>query len=197
MKRSAKIWYLAGLGFVYLLVVGILFSINAPGQSGLVRATALLGYLCIFTAIVSASFVRELARLLGRQFLVTHHIISGTGLVLIILHPLAVALSFQSASVFVPHVESLRLFLTWGGPPALYLTLVGYVAVRLRKQIKFWRSVHYLNYLAFLLATVHALLLGTDTIHLAVKIVAIALAIVVVGLFVRKRLATPARPKAR
>lgn len=187
MRRSAKIWYLAALGFVYLLFVGVLFSLNPPGTTALVRGTAILGYLCVFTATVSSSFIRELVRLLGRKFVTIHHIVAYTGLLLITLHPLAVALSWSTTSVLVPKLDSVMYFLQWGGPPALYLLYVGSVVASFRSRIDVWRTVHWLNSLAFVLATFHAILLGTDTQFVVVKAIVALMGTVVVVLFVRKR----------
>ena len=55
----------------------------------------------------------------------------------------------------------------------------------LRKQ---WRYVHWLNYLAFLLATTHAILLGSEFRSTAMKVIPILLALALVAAFVLKRL---------
>ena len=87
-----------------------------------------------------------------------------------------------------PDVSSLDAFLRLGGRPAWYLLGIAALAAVLRGRIKqSWRTLHYLNYVAFLLATVHAVLIGTDFISPAMKGVAIALALVAVGVFVSKR----------
>jgi sulfoxide reductase heme-binding subunit YedZ len=87
----------------------------------------------------------------------------------------------------------LRGFLTWGGPPAWDLLVIASAAALLRASLKkSWRTIHYLTYLAFLIGTTHALLIGTDTQLWPVRIVAILMALAVVYAFVRKRL-RPAR----
>jgi DMSO/TMAO reductase YedYZ heme-binding membrane subunit len=155
-----------------------------------IRAAALLGYLAIFLAVVSSAYMRELFRLLGRPFIKVHHILSLSGLALVTLHPLGVALRSSQLAVFLPDVSSLRGFLELGGRPAWYLIAAAALAAALRTRIKrSWRTVHYLNYLAFFLATVHAVLIGTDFIQsLVTRVFAVGLALVVEVIFLRKRI---------
>jgi len=72
------------------------------------------------------------------------------------------------------------------------LSVTGLVLVTLhavlRKTIgRTWRTIHFLNYLAFLLVTVHAIMIGTDLQHTIVKAVSVALALLVVAIFIQKR----------
>lgn len=190
-KRRRGLLYLILAGIVSLIVVGILIALRpfgGPLDWG-IRATALLGYLAIFVAVVSSAYMRELFQLLGRPFIRVHHILSVTGLILVTLHPLAVALRSSRLSVFIPDVSSLDAFLRLGGRPAWYLLGIAVLAAVLRTRFKqSWRTVHYMNYVAFLLATVHAILIGTDFISPVMKVLAAAMALFAVGVFVRKRL---------
>jgi predicted ferric reductase len=149
----------------------------------------MVGYVAIFAAIVSSAYMRELYRLLGRPFLWGHHVVSISGLILIVIHPLALATETASAAVFVPKFNSWLVFWQLGGRPALYLIAVASIGALLRKRWrKSWRNIHMLNYIAFLLGTVHAVLIGTDFGQPFLRLVPIAMALVVVGVFVRKRL---------
>jgi DMSO/TMAO reductase YedYZ heme-binding membrane subunit len=65
---------------------------------------------------------------------------------------------------------------------------------RLRKQ---WRTIHWLNYLAFLLATTHAVLLGSNFQVPAMKVIPIVLALALVVIFVWKRRQTSARKRKK
>jgi len=190
-KRRRGLLYLILAGIVSLIVVGILIALRpfgGPLDWG-IRATALLGYLAIFVAVVSSAYMRELFQLLGRPFIRVHHILSVTGLILVTLHPLAVALRSSRLSVFIPDVSSWDAFLRLGGRPAWYLLGIAVLAAVLRTRFKqSWRTVHYMNYVAFLLATVHAILIGTDFISPVMKVLAAAMALFAVGVFVRKRL---------
>ncbi len=115
--------------------------------------------------------------------------LSVTGLVLIVLHPLAVAWNFGSLSVFVPAVDSWINFFRWGGRVAWYLIGLASLAALLRASFRQqWRAIHMLNYLAFLLVTTHAILLGSDFQSPVMKGLAIVMALVLVGVFVQKQL---------
>jgi DMSO/TMAO reductase YedYZ heme-binding membrane subunit len=90
--------------------------------------------------------------------------------------------------VFLPTFRSLQSFLQFGGAPALWLISVASLAALFRATLrKQWRQIHWLNYLAFLLGTIHAQLLGTNFQHLIVRIVSIAMAGALIGVFVVKR----------
>jgi DMSO/TMAO reductase YedYZ heme-binding membrane subunit len=153
-----------------------------------IRAAALVGYLAIFLAVVSSAYMRELFLLLGRPFVRVHHILSVTGLVLVTLHPLGVAVRSSDLGVFLPKFSSLYLFFSLGGRPAWYLIGLAILAAVYRKRIKkSWRGIHYLNYVAFILATVHAILIGTDFVSPVMRAVAVVMALAVVWVFVQKR----------
>ena len=188
--RARNTGYLVLVGCVALALVGSLVSMQPYGTplNWFTRGAALLGYLAIFLSIISSSTMRQLVRFFGRPFVRVHHILSVTGLILITLHPLGVAWSSASLRVFLPRFGSWLAFLQWGGPPAWYLIHIGSLAAVRRQSIsRNWRTVHLLNYAAFLLGTIHATLIGTDFQSTVAKAVAVALAIVVVALFIQKR----------
>jgi len=190
-RKRRGLLYLILTGLVSLVVVGILIAlqpIGGPLDWG-VRAAAMLGYLAIFLAVVASAYMRQLFKLFGRPFIRVHHILSVTGLILVTLHPLGTAVRSSSLSVFVPDVSSINAFLSLGGRPAWYLIGLATLAAVLRTRIKQrWRTIHYLNYIAFLLATVHAVMIGTDFISPVMKGVAILMALAVVAIFVQKRI---------
>jgi hypothetical protein len=190
-KRTRKTWLLVVIGIAALILVGGLIALGSTVTplTWFIRTCAVLGYLCVFVAALSSIYMRELVRWFGRSFVKTHHVVTVTGLVLITLHPLAVAWNFGSASVLLPQGGSWMDFLRWGGRWAWYLigiaSLVALFRTRLRNQ---WRYVHWLNYLAFFLATAHAVLLGSDFQSTAMRVIPIVLALALVAVFVQKRL---------
>ena len=189
-NQSRKIWYLALVGIVALILVGGLVSLQPYGSplNWLIRGGALMGYMAIFLSAISSTYMRQMYRTFGRPFIKVHHILSVTGLVLVTLHPLGVAIDAASPSVFLPRFDSWVVFLELGGRPAWYLIAVASLAAVLRKTIgRNWRAIHFLNYVAFLLATVHAVMIGTDLQYTIVKVVAVALALVIVVIFIQKR----------
>ena len=188
--RARNTGYLVLVGCVALALVSGLVSLQPYGTplNWFTRGAALLGYLAIFLSIISSSTMRQLVRFFGRPFIRVHHILSVTGLILITLHPLGVAWSSASLRVFLPRFGSWLAFLQWGGPPAWYLIHIGSLTAARRRSIgRNWRTVHLLNYVAFLLGTIHAILIGTDFQSTVAKAVAVTLAIVIVAIFVQKR----------
>jgi sulfoxide reductase heme-binding subunit YedZ len=190
MKKSGKTWYLVLMGIVALILVIGLMSLRPyrTPLNWLIRGAALMGYLAIFTSAVSSAYMRQVIRLFGRPFIKVHHILSVTGLVLVTLHPLGVAINAGNPRVFLPRFDSWGVFLELGGRPAWYLIAAASLAAVLRKTIgRKWRTIHFLNYVAFLLITVHAIMIGTDFQHTVVKAVSVVLALVVIIIFIQKR----------
>ena len=190
MSKSGKTWYLILIGIVALILVSGLISLRPYGTplNWLIRGAALMGYLAIFLSVLSSAYMRQIYRIFGRPFVKVHHVLSVTGLVLVTLHPLGAAIDAGSLKVFLPKFDSWGIFLQLGGRPAWYLIAAASLAAVLRKTIgRTWRTIHFLNYLAFLLVTVHAIMIGTDLQHTIVKAVSVALALVVVVIFIQKR----------
>jgi DMSO/TMAO reductase YedYZ heme-binding membrane subunit len=189
-KRARRTWLLVLIGVVALIVVGGLIALrpNVRPLTWVIRTCAVLGYLCVFVAALSSIYMRELVRWFGRPFVKTHHVVTVTGLLLITLHPLAVALNFGSLGVFVQWYNSWLDVLRWGGRGAWYLIGIASLAALFRTRLsKQWRPVHWLNYLAFFLASAHAILLGSDFQSTAMKVIPIVLSLVLVAVYVRKR----------
>ncbi len=190
-KRSRKTWPLVLVGLVALILVSLLIALRPFGRplNWVIRGCGLLGYVAVFLSIISSAYMRQIVRNLGYPFVQVHHILSVTGLALLTLHPLAAAWSFASSRVLLPRFESLRTFLQWGGPPAWYLIGLAMLTAVLRKTFRdTWRAVHLLNYLAFFLATTHAIALGTDFQPSIMKALPLAMSLVVVAVFIQKRL---------
>jgi len=200
---SSKLWYLAPVGALALLLAILLIALPLGQGYGsvlqwLIRGAALLGYQLVFLSIVSSAYLRQMLRWFGHPFIRVHHIVSVTGLVLVALHFASVAWDSRSLSVFVPSIASWASFFTTGGRVAWILLALGLLAALLRKRIgQRWRVIHYLNYAAFLLASAHALLIGTNTQHLVVRIVVAAMCMAVAAVFVQKRLQARKRQIAK
>lgn len=188
-RRGLLYIVLTGLAGAGLVAISIgLRSVGTVLDRG-IRAAAMLGYLAVFLTAVTSAYMRELFQLLGRPFIRVHHIYSVAGLVLITLHPLGVAIRSSDPLVFLPDFSSLYQFFSLGGRPAWYLIGIASLAGVFRTTIgQRWRLIHYVNYVAFLLATVHAILIGTDFLSPVAKAVPVAMALAVVGVLVRKRI---------
>ena len=194
-RRAKNSWYLGLPALIGVIFVVILFVLQPPyGTPGLTRAAALLGYIALFVATVSSAYLRELVRFFGRSFIKVHHVVSIAAWVLLVLHPIGAVAAYASPGVLLPQFSSWAQFLTWAGPPAWYLLIIATAAALWRTKFRGWRSVHALNYLVFLLATVHGILLGTDGQLWGVRLVMILMALAVVAVFVRKRTKVRRKP---
>ncbi len=194
MKKQSKqgnVWYLVAIGAAVLVFVLLVEFIQPGGRpiDWAIRVLALAGYFCVFGAIVSSAYIREMRRFFGKPFLKVHHIISITGFSLITLHPVLVAWKAYSLRVFIPDVKSWYGFFSLGGRPAWYLIGLAALAAKMRKPIgKKWKLLHYLNYVAFWLATVHGVLIGSNVQTLLMRGVFVVLGVIVLGVMVKKRL---------
>jgi DMSO/TMAO reductase YedYZ heme-binding membrane subunit len=182
---------LAIVAAVVLILTAVLLALRPPETvlNGVIRATALVGYVAVFLAIVSSAYLRQMVRLFGGPFLKVHHGLAASGLILLTIHALGVALRLGSLSAFLPDFSSLRTFLLLAGRPAWFLLVAGAMAATWRATLgRKWRALHALVYVAFVLGTVHGILIGTDFQFLIVRIVSAAMGLVVVAVFVHKRL---------
>ncbi len=194
-------WLLAvsgGVAAVLVIAVVSLTGIHSP-LNGVIRLGALLGYLAVFLASLSSNYMRELTRFFGRAFVKVHHVISVTALVALTLHAVAVAWQAQSLAAFLPDFSSWRMFLTLGGRPAFWLIAITSVTALLRTSIgDNWKVIHWLNYVAFFLGTVHGWLIGSTFDQLLiVRIVSLAMAAALVVVFAARRLAEYRRKQRR
>jgi sulfoxide reductase heme-binding subunit YedZ len=194
-RRIRLVFYVA-VALYSVIVVYLLSGSPAPLAYDLARAAGLFGYGTLFVTILSHEYLREMRKLFGRPFVTVHHILAVTGLVLVILHPMLMAIIMRDPRQFLPRFDSLRTLLLLGGRPALYLTIIAAVAAVLRRRLKdTWKFIHWLNYVAFVLVFAHSWLLGGNVSTTILRFVWPLMLGVVVGVFLRKRLVRT--PKAR
>ena len=189
------------------LVVQLAFPVEG-WQYWLVRSLSLSGYLLVFLAVLSSTSLPAMAKTFGRPFVGVHHVATIAGFVAMVAHPFAYSLAIVgSLSPFLPIYGSLSEVFQWAGRPALALFIVAVVAALLRRAFKKgWRLFHLVTYLAFLLVTVHANLVGTSFLSSpVVRVVSWLMAATATVVFVRKRVqrlkaarpaAAPAAPAA-
>jgi DMSO/TMAO reductase YedYZ heme-binding membrane subunit len=188
--RHIRLLFYVAVALYSLIVVYVLARTPAPLAYNLARAAALFGYGTLFVTILSHEYMREMRKLFGKPFMTVHHILAVTGLVLVILHPVLMAIMMGDPRQFVPRFDSLRTFLTLGGRAALYLILIAALAAVVRRRLKdTWKVVHWLNYAAFVLIFAHSWLLGGNVSTSILKFVSPLMLLTVVVVFLRKRLA--------
>lgn len=198
--KEGRVWILAAAGLLVLVLVVGLEAVQGGGGAvnWLTRTAALMGYFCVFASILSSAYVKQLVRFFGRSFVKVHHLISISGLVLLLIHPLAVAWNASSLKVFIPATNSWYSFFALGGRPAWYLIGVAALIAALRKRVgKNWKLLHMLNYVAFWLATVHGWLIGTNVQGPAMRVLFALLALTVLWVLLQRRLAERTRKRRR
>ena len=199
-SKAARIWYLALGGLVALILVVIVVALQPPGTVvyWLVRIAALLGYFCVFTTIASSAYLIQIVKFFGRPFIKVHHVVAIAGLVLITVHPVMLAISGDRLFSFRLDPYGLKKLV---GQIAWPVIVIAALAALMRKRIGTnWRLVHYLNYIAFWLATVHANLIGSDLTGLkprpiVLRIISIAMALTLILVFVTVRRRTSKRKR--
>jgi len=155
------------------------------------RITALVGIASLFIAILLSLLVRKSRQIFGVAYLKVHHFFSITGIVLITLHPVIMAIDFGTSRIFIPDFSSWNAFLVNAGRPALYLIYIATIAAIMRRNIvKHWRYIHSLLYVAFIFGAIHGILSGSDLRHPALYGLYLAMIITVMIIFLYKRVLT-------
>jgi DMSO/TMAO reductase YedYZ heme-binding membrane subunit len=179
---------LGGIAVLYLVVIWRVLSGGTDPWSLTIRLAALTGLLTLQLAAMMSPFLREIRKVLGSPFLAVHHRVALAGLVLITLHPVSVALRLGRADVFIPVTRSLDAFLMNGGRAALILVYVGALAAIFQGRLgKGWRPAHALLYIAIVLGTVHANLLGSDLSDPVLFVIVNGMTLLVLTAFLAKR----------
>lgn len=198
--KPKNTWVLVLSGVVALGLIAAVLAVDSIGNplDVVIRGGALLGYLTVFLASLSSLYMRELTRYFGRPFPKVHHVVSVTALAALTVHPISVAVRAQTVRVFVPVLSSVSAFFSQGGRVAFWLLAVAALTALFRASIgKSWKVIHWLTYVAFFFGTVHALLIGPNFQHLALRIIAMLMAVGLVVVFVLRRMAMQRRPKRR
>jgi predicted ferric reductase len=152
------------------------------------RITGLVGIISLFVAIILSSLVKQSKQIFGVTYLKVHHFFSITGLVLITLHPIIMAIDFGTSKIFVPNFSSWNAFLTNGGRFAIYLIYIATLSAILRRNIaKYWRYFHGLLYPAFLLGAIHGMLQGSDLRSISLYTLFVIMIALVIVNFICKR----------
>jgi len=188
---SNKRFYLIyGIILILIVIITLIILQNPDDPIGMLRRfSGTFGYLAVFLAIVSSEYIVKMRKISGLPFIKTHHNLARIGILLILIHPLTFILEGRGIQIFSPISFPVNPYIGFAGRPAFYLFLLAAGIALYRKKYRNWLKIHYLNYLAFLLVTVHALMLGDDFELNIMKMLAIVMAVVVTGIFIHKRLA--------
>ena len=136
------------------------------------RISALLAYLALAGSTIYGLLLstKILDRIAHRPVSFTlHQDLAGIGVALALVHAAVLMIDksvpYSPAEVVVPFIGPYRPLWVGFGQLALGLSLLVLSSFYVRKRIgtKTWRSIHYLSFLAFVGATVHGLMAGSDT----------------------------------
>ena len=175
---------------VFALAISIIaFTVNSSNPYNLsVRLFALNGFIALSIATILTAFLKEVTLFFKKPFTRIHHYFAAVGLVLITLHPLVLAIQMANPAVFLPNLNSIYMFLFFGGRQALIIIYIAVVAVLLRRKIMaYWRPFHGLMYVALFFGIVHADLSGTDFGNWVILIVFNGLFVAALAAFAWKR----------
>ncbi len=193
LKRSPLAAYLVILAATVIITAIVLSLARTPGLYGVARGAALVGYQFVFLAVLSSAFTRPLVRAYRKPFIRLHHWVSITGLALLVLHPILLVIVLKSTAVLTAAYTSGEFF-RYAGSPALIAFFLAAIAAVLRTRMNtVWRYIHWLNYVALLLGTAHAVLLGTSVALLPwLRWVLVLLAACGVAVYISRRVNTRA-----
>ncbi len=154
--------------FALVLVIAVAITVillsaaETPGLYGWARGAALVGYLFAVLSIISSAYVRPLVRRYRQPFVRLHHWVSLSALLLLTLHPVLLVIVMGSPQVLTAAYTSGEFFRNGGSPALVAFMLAAAAALARARWNKTWRYIHWLNYLALVLGTIHAILAGTS-----------------------------------
>ena len=190
-------YFFLGIIVILLFISGAVIVKN-PSPSSLtnwIRFAGLAGFVLLAVAAIMTPWSREIYRNFGTSFVTFHHMFAISGLILITLHPVFLAVRLMNATVFLPRFWPFYDFLIFAGRPALILIYIAVAGILLRRFIPgYWRALHALIWVALILGIIHGDLIGTDMENPVIFMLFNGLAIIAVGAFIVKRL--KGRPEA-
>jgi len=191
-KKLSNLGYLVAaviaLIFLAVTVIMVLIEPFEPYNFGL-RFTGLWGYLFMAVAAIKIPFVKGIKLHFGQSFLRLHYIYSYTGMALTAIHAVMPAVRFSDITVLAPDFSSWSAF--WdlaGGETAFIIMIIAFIGVILKPKIKWWRPIHVLMYPMLILSLVHATIMGTTFVNLAVLVIFYVLFALVILSFVLQRI---------
>lgn len=202
-KRTDWIWWviLAGLMILAWLILPSLLSaqqlsltwlISDKGAWYITRASGTVGYMLLAASTVWGLVLS--AKLMPRVVppslsLAMHNYLSWMAIGLSMLHGLTLLFdgfyTYHPADLLVPFIGPYRPFWVGLGIIGFYLMALTSASFWLRKQLgqRNWRMLHYLTFVAFLLATFHGWIAGTDQVQLRLMYIASILLVSYLSLY--------------
>ncbi len=157
-----------------LTIAGVALASASPADPHmwyLTRALATAAYLMLTLSVLLGtlrSIARQAKERLSWIVDELHQVLAALALVLVIGHLLTLLvdpfLPFTVSNLLLPFAEPYRPLAVRLGVLAVYGMVVVLLSSWVRRHISYglWRTIHYLSFLAFVLATAHGLLAGSD-----------------------------------
>jgi predicted ferric reductase len=173
--------------FLELIISALTYNYEDATQFG-IRATGLVGFASLFVSVIMSNFFEEYKEK-NKKNLLSHHLFSIIGIVLITLHPVILAINKADIGVFLPKFDSWNVFWELGGRPSLILLYIGFVSGFLYKIYKkSWRALHMIVYISLFIGLVHAILIGTDFQNPYIAFIFVLLFLIMIFVLIDKRL---------
>ena len=190
MTVTRKGYLFLGIIIILLVISGAAIALNpspSPFTSG-IRFAGLAGFILLSVAAIMTPWSREIYRNFGTSFVKFHHLFALSGLILITLHPVLLAIRLMRASVFLPRFDSFQEFFVLAGRPSFILIYIAVAAILLRRFIPlYWKFLHALIWVALILGIIHGDLMGTDMKNPVIFLLLNGLMVVAIGAFILKR----------
>ncbi len=140
------------------------------------RSSGVVGYLTIVAStlwglLLSTKLIKEFVP--PAVSLALHEWLSWTGIGLSVFHAFVLLYdsyyTYSVAHLLIPFIGPYNPMWVGVGIIALYMMLITSVTFYMRGMIgqKNWRKIHYLTFVAFIFATAHGWMAGTDSLQLA------------------------------
>jgi hypothetical protein len=178
--------------FLELIISALTYDYEDITQFG-IRVTGLIGFASLFISVILSNFFEEYKEK-NKKNLLSHHVFSIIGIVLITLHPVIFAINKADIGVFLPKFDSWNVFWELAGRPSLILLYVGFVSGFLFKIYKrSWRALHMIVYISLFFSLIHAILIGTDFQNPYIAFIFVILFLIMIYVLIDKRL----KPKSK
>jgi sulfoxide reductase heme-binding subunit YedZ len=185
---------------VPLLALVLDVAVVASGFSSqtvwyVIRASGIVAYVLLTLSVLAGLTITNRVLPSGQPRVDAFEVHSFTALLIfgfVSVHVVALLLDsfigFSPLQVLIPFTSDYRPLAAGAGILGLYSTGVVYASLWVRKRIgyKTWRTLHYLSFVAFILATLHGTFSGADT-GTAWMILIYAVAAVTVALMTLRR----------
>jgi len=163
---------LAPVGALLLVIAVIMTGASQQTAWYVIRGTGIIAYVLVTLSVVVGLLMSNRLASPGRQrvdLYEVHAFVALLGLAFASVHGLSLLLDsfigFSPVQLLVPFASTYRPFAVALGIVGFYLMAMVYGSLWLRRYIGYraWRTLHYASFIAFVGASFHGILSGTDS----------------------------------